>query len=65
MSLSLFKLSVRSKGLAREEKFIVGEEVAGKEKANPSEGLFEEDSGRSFGFSSVDDLLNTKQKKTL
>lgn len=59
VSFNLYKLSVASKGLAREEKLKVGGCVVGIDDEISSKGS-EEDSG--IRLSSVDDLLNTKQK---
>lgn len=56
VSFNLYKLSVASKGLAREEKLKMGGCVVGIDEVSSG---FEEDSG--IGLSSVDDLLNTKQ----
>lgn len=65
VSLNLFELSVFSKGFAWEERLMTGGEEDWIVELDPSVGgSVGLDLGVSIGFSSVGDLLNTKQNKT-
>lgn len=58
---NLFEFSVLLKGLARDEKFMSGEWMEGTKLVTLKEFWVEE----ITGFSSAENLLNTKQKKTI